>query len=73
MGRKRKKMSIPKKIEIKIPEKELWRIDEVAKFFDVNAQTVYRWCNEGKLNFCRICNSIRIPRECVVSLMKEDV
>jgi len=60
------------KSKIKVPEKELWRVDEVAAFFNVTGQTVYRWCNEGKLSFCRISNCVRIPRKSILKLIKEN-
>ena len=60
------------KSKIKVPEKELWRVDEVAKFLNVTSQTVYRWCNEGKLSICRISNCVRIPRESILKLIEND-
>jgi excisionase family DNA binding protein len=58
--------------KVRVPQKELWRVDEVAKFFDVSAQTIYMWCNLGKLHFVRISNSVRIPREEIIRVMKEE-
>lgn len=57
---------------VNVPEKELWRVDEVAKFLNVAPQTIYKWCNEGKLSFCRVCNVVRIPRESILKVIKND-
>ena len=55
---------------IDIPEKRMFRADEVAEILDVSLPTVYRWCEHGKIDFIRIGGSIRIKRECVVSVIK---
>ena len=54
-----------------IPEKRLFRPDEVAKMLDVSLPTVYRWCESGKLGFIRIGPRLmRIERECVISIIR---
>ena len=53
-----------------IPEKRMFRPDEVAEFFDVSPRTIYRWCENGQLKFIRIGPArIRITRECVISII----
>jgi excisionase family DNA binding protein len=29
--------------------KQFYRLNEAAKLFDVSYQTIWRWCNDGKL------------------------
>jgi excisionase family DNA binding protein len=54
-----------------IPEKRLFRMDEVAKILGVSRFTVYRWCDHGKIDFVRIGpRMMRIERECVVKFIK---
>jgi excisionase family DNA binding protein len=54
-----------------IPEKRLFRPDEVAKMLDVSLPTIYRWCESGRLGFIRIGPRLmRIERECVISIVR---
>ena len=54
-----------------IPEKRLFRPDEVAKLFDVSVRTVYGWCDAGKLEFLRIGGrTMRIERECIIKIIR---
>ncbi|OHB72101.1 MAG: hypothetical protein A2W23_08685 [Planctomycetes bacterium RBG_16_43_13] len=39
--------------EAGIPNKLLFRPDEVAKIIGVTRQTVYNWIQEGKIQVCR--------------------
>ena len=55
---------------IEIPEKRMFRADEVAKILDVSVPTIYRWCEHGKMDFIRIGGSIRIKRECIISVIR---
>ena len=55
----------------KLPEKELLRPDEVAKYFSVSLSTVYTWIATGKLEAVKIAGTtIRIKRENVIALQK---
>ena len=56
-----------------IPEKRLFRPDEVAKMLDVSLPTIYRWCESGKIGFIRIGPRLmRIERECVIRVIRVD-
>lgn len=56
---------------IGIPEKRLFRPDEVAKIFDVSVKTVYNWCDSGKLEFLRVAgHTLRIERKCVIEIIR---
>ena len=55
---------------IDVPEKRMFRADEVAKILDVSIPTVYRWCDHGKIEYIRVGGSIRIKRECLISIIK---
>jgi excisionase family DNA binding protein len=53
-----------------IPEKRRFRPSEVAKILNVTPQTVYRWCEDGRLDFVRVGPwNMWIKRECVVSFI----
>ncbi len=54
-----------------IPEKRLFRPDEVASIFGVSRFTVYRWCDCGKLDFVRIGpRMMRVERESVIKFIR---
>ncbi len=49
-----------------LPVKANYRVDEVAKFFDVTTKTVYLWIEDGKLKAKKVAGRIiRIPREAI--------
>lgn len=53
-------------------EKEKYRVDEVAKMFDVNRSTIYRWIEEGRLNAKKIGGStIRILHNELEKIIKD--
>lgn len=54
-----------------LPQKPLLRPDEVAQFLSVSVKTVYRWHHSGILAGTKINRSLRIPRECVLALIRE--
>jgi len=54
----------------KLPEKELLRPDEVARYFSVDRHTVYRWVKEGKLRADRVGKQIRIIHDSVLALRR---
>jgi excisionase family DNA binding protein len=53
-----------------LPDKELLRPDEVAKYLSVTRKTVYFWIDTGKLEAYKIVNVLRIPREAVLKIKK---
>jgi len=56
-----------------LPQKTLFRPDEVAEFFDVAKSTVYRWIENGNLLYCRPSNgTIRIFRESIIKLLNKN-
>jgi excisionase family DNA binding protein len=48
-----------------LPNKDLFRVDEVATYFDVSRSTVYLWIDHGILIAEKYGGTIRIPRESV--------
>lgn len=55
-----------------IPDKQLFRPDEIARFFEVSRRTVYRWIDEGKLRAVKIAGStVRITREALLEIIAE--
>lgn len=49
-----------------LPNKANFRVDEVAKYFDVTTKTVYLWIEDGKLKAKKVAGRIvRIPREAI--------
>ena len=58
---------------MKLPQKENYRIDEVAVLFGVARSTVYRWADEGKIAFKKTPGGgIRIPREEIMKTEEKD-
>jgi len=54
-----------------LPDKELLRPDEVAKYYSVAKSTVYVWIETGKLEAVKVGGKLlRIPREALESLEK---
>jgi len=51
-----------------LPEKDLFRIDEVAEYFSVTERTVRSWINDGRLNAEKIIGTIRITRESILKI-----
>lgn len=49
----------------KLPEKELYRVDEVADHFRVSTRTIYLWIDHGLLLAEKYNGIIRIPSESV--------
>ncbi len=49
-----------------LPQKDLFRVNEVAQYFDVTVRTVYEWLKEGRLEAIRTPGrSIRIVRKSI--------
>ena len=51
--------------------KSLLRPDEVAAFMRVCVKTVYRWCEEGKLEGVKIGRTLRFYQKSVMDLRDE--
>jgi len=49
-----------------LPKKDLFRIDEVATYFDVNERTVRLWIDHGHLTPVKKGGVIRILRESIL-------
>jgi excisionase family DNA binding protein len=55
---------------ITLPEKDLFRVDEVATYFSITTRTVRSWILSGKLPAEKIVGTIRISRDSVLNLKK---
>jgi len=53
-----------------LPDKELLRPDEVAKYLSVNRKTVYQWISSGKMEAVKVSRLLRIPRAEVIGFQK---
>jgi excisionase family DNA binding protein len=55
-----------------LPDKELLRPDEVAKYLSLSVKTIYGWIAEGKLDAVKVgpFQVLRIPREGVINLIR---
>ena len=49
-----------------LPEKDLFRVDEVADYFGVDERTIRLWIEHGHLVREKIVGVIRIPRESII-------
>ena len=56
----------------KLPDKELFRVDEVAAYFSLSVKTIYGWIDEGKIEAVKIgpSNTIRIKRENIEKMIR---
>lgn len=54
---------------IDVPPIPLWKVNEVARFLNINKQTLRNWKRDGKLNFVKVGRSVRIPREEVIRIV----
>jgi len=48
-----------------LPDKDLLRVDEVARYFGISRSTVYLWIDHGILIAEKYRGVIRVPREAV--------
>ena len=48
-----------------LPEKPLWRVDEVSAYFDVARSTVYLWIDHGLLEAEKLRGVIRVTRQSI--------
>lgn len=51
---------------VRLPNKHLLRVDEVALFFNVSDRTVRRWIQRGRLEPTKIGGVIRISRDALL-------
>ena len=49
-----------------LPEKDLFRVDEVADYFGVDERTIRLWIEHGHLVLEKIVGVVRIPRESII-------
>ncbi len=49
-----------------LPDKRLFRVEEVAAYFGVAVSTIYLWKDNGILDHERYRGVIRIPREAII-------
>jgi excisionase family DNA binding protein len=52
-------------------KKSLYRVDEVAEYFNVNRSTIYRWIDNGVLKSEKYVKTIRISRESIEQLRED--
>ena len=50
-----------------LPKKDLFRVDEVAKYFDVTERTIFSWIAQGHLEAEKIVGTLRIPRGSILN------
>ena len=50
-----------------LPDKPLFRVEEVATLLDVSKQTIYLWIDHGILHAEKYNRIIRVPRESIIS------
>jgi len=49
-----------------LPDKKLLRVDEAAKYFDVNDRTIREWIRKKKLPAEKLAGTVRIPRQSII-------
>lgn len=52
-----------------LPNKELFRPDEVASYFSLSVKTIYGWIAEGKLEAVKVLGSIRVKRGAIKKII----
>ena len=54
-----------------LPDKDLFRVDEAAKYVCRTKRTVYNWCRDGNIRYVRVQNrGILIPREAIAEIIR---
>ena len=57
---------------MELPNRQLLRPDEIARYYSVSKSAVYRWIETGKLEAIKVAGkTIRIPRESAIALKKD--
>ena len=60
-------------ILISLPQKTLFRLDEVAEHCDVSKKTIDKWINEGKLKAIKLPNGYRrVPYAELLALLQKN-
>ena len=59
-----------------LPQKELFRLDEVARYLDVSRATLYRWIDQGipgngQLEVIKVGKGLRIKRATILKIHKK--
>lgn len=59
-----------------LPQKELFRLDEVAVYLDVSKSTLYRWIDQGipgngQLEVVKVGKGLRIKRSTILKIQKK--
>jgi excisionase family DNA binding protein len=54
-----------------LPDKDLFRVGEVAQHWRVTERTIRRWVRGGRLCAILLNKSVRIPREAVTRFERE--
>ena len=49
-----------------LPNKDLFRVEEVADYFSVSTRTIYLWVANGHLTVEKILGISRIPRDSIL-------
>jgi excisionase family DNA binding protein len=49
-----------------LPQKEHFRVDEVATYFDVAKSTIYLWIDHGHLKAEKYVGTIRVTRKSIL-------
>lgn len=49
-----------------LPKKSLFRIDEVANYFDVTPRCIWLWIEHGHLEKAKLPGIARVPRESIL-------
>lgn len=56
-----------------IPRKAVFRVDEVARLFDLHERSIYRWIEEEKIKAVKLPNGqYRIRREWILAIYEKD-
>ena len=58
-----------------LPQKDLFRLDEVAIYLDVSKSTLYRWISDGipgngQLEVVKVGKGLRIKRTTILKIQK---
>jgi len=56
-----------------LPDKSLFRVDEVMQYFGISESTVRLWIQHGHLEAEKIVGSVRIKRESILSCRFKNV
>ena len=57
---------------MELPNRQLLRPDEIARYYSVSKSAVYRWIETGKLEAIKVAGkTIRIPRTAVRGIEKD--